>query len=295
MESAVAPTNALTLAQVAASGILLGGVYALLAGGLNLIFGVMRVINLAHGELLMLGAYAALGLFVLWGVPPLLALALIMPLLFGLGMLLQRLLVSRVVRQPPLTSLLLMFGVSLLLTGAAQQAFTTNFRSVPYLSGSVDVAGLALSLPRLVAFGVAAVLSAAVHAYLRWSRWGKALRATAQNPDVALMCGIDVDRARLLAFGLGAALAGAAGTLASFIFTIFPEMGGTYMLKGFAVIVLGGLGSFGGAFAGAVLLGLFESFAAYATNAQAAEGVAYVLLFLVLLVKPSGLFGLREG
>ncbi|MGI8424887.1 MAG: branched-chain amino acid ABC transporter permease [Chloroflexota bacterium] len=285
----------LTLAQVAVSGILLGGVYALLAGGLNLIFGVMRVINLAHGELLMLGAYAAFWLFTLVGVNPIVALVIVAPGMFLVGLALQALLVRRVVRQPPLTSLLLMFGVSLFLMGAAQQAFTTNFRSVPFLSGSVAVGGLALSRPRLVAFALAAVLSTLVYSYLRWSRWGKALRATAQNADVALVCGIDVDRARLLAFGLGAALAGAAGTLTSFIYTIYPEMGSTFMLKAFAVIVLGGLGSFGGAFAGAILLGLFESFAAYVWTAQAAEAVAYVLLVLVLLGRPSGLFGLREG
>lgn len=255
----------------------------------------MRVINLAHGELLMLGAYAAFWLFTLVGVNPIVALVIVAPGMFLVGLALQALLVRRVVRQPPLTSLLLMFGVSLFLMGAAQQAFTTNFRSVPFLSGSVAVGGLALSRPRLVAFALAAVLSTLVYSYLRWSRWGKALRATAQNADVALVCGIDVDRARLLAFGLGAALAGAAGTLTSFIYTIYPEMGSTFMLKAFAVIVLGGLGSFGGAFAGAILLGLFESFAAYVWTAQAAEAVAYVLLVLVLLGRPSGLFGLREG
>ena len=284
----------LTIAQVAVSGVLLGGVYALLAGGLNLIFGVMRVINLAHGELLMLGAYTTFWLFTLRGVNPIASLLITMPLLFALGLLLQHFLVHRVVRQPPLTSLLLTFGVSLFLTGAAQQLWTTNFRSVPYLSGSVTAFGLALSRPRLVAFALALVLSAAAYALLRWSRWGKALRATAQNPDVALVCGVDVDRARLVAFAAGAALAGAAGTLSSFIFTIFPEMGHTFILKAFAVIVLGGLGSFTGAFAGALLLGLFEAFAAFVTTAQLAEAVAYVLLVVVLLVKPSGLFGLRE-
>jgi branched-chain amino acid transport system permease protein len=158
----------------------------------------------------------------------------------------------------------------------------------------VELFGLALSRPRLVAFVLALALSAAAYAGLRWTRWGQALRATAQNPDVALVCGIDVDRMRLVAFGLGAALAGAAGTLASFIYTVFPEMGATFMLKAFAVIVAGGLGSFAGAFAGALSLGLVEAFAAYFTTSQAAEAVAYVLLVVVLLVRPAGLFGLRE-
>jgi branched-chain amino acid transport system permease protein len=189
---------------------------------------------------------------------------------------------------------LLTFGVSLVLTGTAQQLWTTDYRSVPYLSGSVVLFGLALSRPRLVAFALALVLSAAAYAFLRWSRWGKALRATAQNPDVALACGIDVDRTRLLAFALGAALAGAAGTLASFIYTVFPEMGRTFLLKAFAVIVLGGVGNFAGAFAGAISLGLVEAYAAFFATTQLAEAVAYVLLVLVLLVRPSGLFGLRE-
>ncbi|HEX2032715.1 MAG TPA: branched-chain amino acid ABC transporter permease [Chloroflexota bacterium] len=285
----------LTLAQVAVSGLLLGGVYALLAGGLNLVFGVMRVINLAHGEFLMLGAYTTFWLFSLLGLHPVLSLLISVPLMFALGTLAQRFLVGRVVRQPMLTSLLLTFGISLFLTGLAQQLWTNDFRSVPYLTGSVDAFGLSLSRPRLVASAVALLLSAATYTFLRWSRWGKALRATAQNPDAALVCGVDVDRARLIAFALGAALAGAAGTLASFMYTVFPEMGQTFMLKAFAVIVLGGLGSFAGAFLGALLLGLIEAYAAFFTTTQLAEALVYVLLVAVLLFKPSGFFGLREA
>ena len=280
---------------MAISGILLGGVYALLAGGLNLIFGVMRVINMAHGELLMLGAYTTFWLFARAGMNPLLSLLLSVPLLFLLGALVQRLLVSRVVRRPLLISLLLTFGLSLFLTGLAQQLWTNDYRSVPYLSGSIGFAGLAVSRPRLVAFAVALVLSAATYTFLRWGRWGQALRATAQNPDAALACGVDVDRARLLAFGLGAALAGASGTLAAFMYTVFPEMGHTFMLKAFAVIVLGGMGSFAGAFLAALLLGLVEAFAAFWTTTQIAEALIYLLLLLALLLRPNGLFGLREG
>jgi len=280
---------------VAISGLLLGGVYALLAGGLNLIFGVMRVINLAHGELLMLGAYTTFWLFARTGMNPVLSLLLSIPLLFLLGALVQRLLVGRVVRRPLLISLLMTFGLSLFLTGLAQQLWTNDYRSVPYLSGSIGVAGLAVSRPRLVAFAVALVLSAATYAFLRWGRWGRALRATAQNPDAALACGVNVDRARLLAFALGAALAGAAGTLAAFMYTVFPEMGHTFMLKAFAVIVLGGMGSFAGAFLAALLLGLVEAYAAIWTTTQIAEAIIYLLLVLALLLRPNGLFGLRES
>ncbi|HVG98771.1 MAG TPA: branched-chain amino acid ABC transporter permease [Chloroflexota bacterium] len=280
---------------MAISGLLLGGVYALLAGGLNLIFGVMRVINLAHGELLMLGAYTTFWLFARTGMNPVLSLLLSIPLLFLLGALVQRLLVGRVVRRPLLISLLMTFGLSLFLTGLAQQLWTNDYRSVPYLSGSIGVAGLAVSRPRLVAFAVALVLSAATYAFLRWGRWGRALRATAQNPDAALACGVNVDRARLLAFALGAALAGAAGTLAAFMYTVFPEMGHTFMLKAFAVIVLGGMGSFAGAFLAALLLGLVEAYAAFWTTTQIAEAIIYLLLVLALLLRPNGLFGLRES
>lgn len=187
------------------------------------------------------------------------------------------------------------FGLSLFLTGLAQQLWTNDYRSVPYLSGSIGVAGLAVSRPRLVAFAVALVLSAATYAFLRWGRWGRALRATAQNPDAALACGVNVDRARLLAFALGAALAGAAGTLAAFMYTVFPEMGHTFMLKAFAVIVLGGMGSFAGAFLAALLLGLVEAYAAFWTTTQIAEAIIYLLLVLALLLRPNGLFGLRES
>jgi len=280
---------------VAISGLLLGGVYALLAGGLNLIFGVMRVINLAHGELLMLGAYTTFWLFARTGMNPVLSLLLSVPLLFLLGALVQRLLVNRVVRRPLLISLLMTFGLSLFLTGLAQQLWTNDYRSVPYLSGSIGVGGLAISRPRLVAFAVALALSAATYAFLRWGRWGRALRATAQNPDAALACGVNVDRARLLAFALGAALAGAAGTLAAFMYTVFPEMGHTFMLKAFAVIVLGGMGSFAGAFLAALLLGLVEAYAAFWTTTQIAEAIIYLLLVLALLLRPNGLFGLRES
>jgi branched-chain amino acid transport system permease protein len=287
----------LTLAQVAVSGLLLGGVYALLAGGLNLIFGVMRVINLAHGELLMLGAYTTFWLFARTGLNPILSLLVTMPLLFLLGAVIQRYLVGRVVRRPLLISLLMTFGISLFLSGLAQQLWTNDFRSVPYLSGSIDPfgLGLALSRPRLVAFTVALALTGATYAFLRWGRWGRALRATSQNPDAALVCGVDVDRARLIAFALGASLAGAAGTLASFMYSVFPQMGQTFMLKAFAVIVLGGLGSFPGAFLGALLLGLVEAYAAYFTTTQIAEAVVYLLLVLALLLRPSGLFGLSEA
>ncbi len=280
--------------QVVVSGLLLGGVYALFAAGLNTIFGVMRVINLGHGELMMLGAYTTYYLYAEGGVNPLLTIPVAAVVMFGAGLAMQRFLVERVIGQPLLSSLLLTFGLSTLLQGLALNRFTADFRSVPYLTGSVDVFGLALSLSRLVAFGIALAVTGATYYFLRSSRFGKAIRATSQQADVAQVCGIDVRRVRLATFALGAALAAIAGSLVAMIFSISPEMGRMFLGKAFAIIVLGGLGSFVGAFLGALTLGVAETLAAYFTDTQLAEGVPYAVLVLVLTLRPSGFFGVRE-
>jgi branched-chain amino acid transport system permease protein len=283
--------------QVIISGLLLGGVYALFAAGLNMIFGVMRVINLAQGELMMLGAYITFFLFDRAGVNPLLSIPISALALLALGVALQFALVERVVNQPLLASLLLTFGLSTLMMGIALNLWTSNFRSVAWepLTGSWDVAGLAISKSRFVAFVIALAVTGAMFLFLRRSRFGKAIRATSQHAEVAQICGIDVRRVRLVTFGLGSAMAGIAGTLIAMIFTINPEMGRMFIGKAFAIIVLGGLGSFTGAFVGALFLGVSETLAAYWTDTQLAEAVAYAVLLLVLLIRPSGLFGQAEG
>jgi branched-chain amino acid transport system permease protein len=282
------------LLQVIVSGLLLGGVYALFAAGLNMIFGVLRVINLAHGELMMLGAYVTYWLFAKADVNPLATLPIAAVSIFLAGMVIERTLVERVVNQPLLSSLLLTFGLSTLFMGTALTLWTANFRSVPYLSGSVHAVGLDFSKTRLVAFAIALGVTGATYAFLRFSTFGKAIRATAQHPEVAQVCGIDVRRVRLVTFGLGSAMAGVAGSLVAMIFTVSPEMGRMFIGRAFAIVVLGGLGSFAGAFVGALMLGVAETVAAYYTDTQLAEGVAYAVLVLVLLIRPSGLFGDRE-
>ncbi len=282
-----------TLLQLIAGGLLLGGVYALAAAGLNLIFGVMRVVNFAHGDLMMLGAYTAFWLYSLYGVNPLIALLIVGPLLFGVGWVLQRLLVDRVMGQPPLMSLILLWGVSLVVANVALYVWTSNARSIPYFSGGLDLAGISVSRSRGVAFLVALALSVAVWLFLQRSRWGKAIRATAQSSEMALVCGIDVRRVRLLTFGLAAAMAGAAGNLIINLLAINPGVGPSFLLKAFAIIVIGGLGSFPGAFIGALVVGILESLAAYTLSAQAADAVVYFALILFLLVRPGGVMGVR--
>jgi branched-chain amino acid transport system permease protein len=282
--------------QVILSGVLLGGVYALFATGLNMIFGVMKVINLAHGELMMLGAYITFFLVDRTGLNPLLSLPLSAAALLILGVLLQFTLVERVINQPLLSSLLLTFGLSTLMMGIALNLWTSNFRSVAWepLTGSWPLLGLSVSKSRLVAFAIALLVTGGTYLFLRRNTFGKAIRATAQHPEVAQLCGIDVRRVRLATFGMGSAMAAIAGSLIAMIFTISPEMGRMFIGKAFAIIVLGGLGSFAGAFLGALSLGVGETLAAYWTDTQLAEGVAYAILLLVLLLRPSGFFGRVE-
>lgn len=282
--------------QVILSGLLLGGVYALFAAGLNMIFGVMRVINLGHGEIMMLGAYITFFLFDGAGLNPLLSIPLVAVAMFALGYALQFALVERVVNQPLLSSLLLTFGLSTLMMGVALNLWTSNYRSVAWepLTGSWSIGSLSFSKSRVVAFAIALVVTGAMYLFLKRSTYGKAIRATSQHPGVAQICGIDVRRVRLVTFGLGSAMAAISGTLISMIFTISPEMGRMFIGKAFAIIVLGGLGSFAGAFIGALALGTSETLAAYWTDTQLAEAVAYAVLLIVLLVKPSGLFGKAE-
>lgn len=282
--------------QIVVSGLLLGGVYALFATGLNLIFGVMKIINLGHGEFMMLGAYVTFFLFSQAGINPLLSIPLTAAVVGVLGLLLQITLVERVINQPMINSLLLTFGLSTLMMGVALNLWTSNFRSVNYspLSGSWQVGEISISKGRLVAFVIAMLVTIGMWLFLNRSTFGKAIRATSEHPAVAQLCGIDIRRVRFVTFAMGSGMAAISGALISIIFTINPEMGRMFIGKGFAIIVLGGLGSFVGAFLGAIVLGVSETVTAFYTSTQLSEGVAYLILLIVLIVRPSGFFGKAE-
>ena len=280
--------------QVILSGLLGGALYALVALGLALIFGVMRVINIAHGPLLMLGAYTTYFLFHHTGLNPYVSLAISMPLLFLVGALLQRTLVHRVVDAPELSSLLLTFGISIALVNLAQLGFTSDLRSIEFIGGSWMLGTLALAKSRAIAFVFAAVITAGAFLFLQKTRLGKAIRATSQSRDVAMVCGIDVGRIHMITFGLATALAAAGGTLISVIVAIQPEMGQVWTFKSFLVIVLGGAGNYPGALVGGMLLGLIEQMSSLFLTTQLSEAVAYVLLVVVLLIRPSGILGGRQ-
>ena len=280
--------------QVVISGILVGTLYAMVALGLALIFGVMRVINIAHGPLLMLGAYTAFFFYTWLGLNPYLTVPLSMLVLFVVGLVLQRTLVFRVVNAPELSSLLLTFGISIALVNLAQLAFTSDLRAVEFLTGSFMVGPFAISKTRLIAFVFAAVVTGLAFLFLKSTKLGKAIRATSQSAEVAMVCGIDVGRVHLLTFGLASALAAAGGALMSVIVAIQPEMGGVWTFKSFLVIVLGGAGNYPGTLLGGMLLGLIEQVASLFLTTQLSEVVAYVLLVVILLIRPTGLLGGRQ-
>jgi branched-chain amino acid transport system permease protein len=279
--------------QVVISGLLAGALYAMVALGLALIFGVMRVINVAHGTLLMLGAYTTFWWFHFLGLNPYLSLLASMPLMFALGMLLQRTLVRRVVDAPELSSLLLTFGISIALVNLTQLAFTSDLRSVEFLTGAFIVGPFALSKSRLIAFACAVGITLFAFWFLQKTKLGKAIRATSQSREVAMVCGINAPRIHLYTFGIASALAAAGGSLVAGIVAIQPEMGQVYTFKSFLVIVLGGAGNYPGALLGGMLLGLVEQLASLFLTTQLSEAVAYVLLVLVLLLRPTGLLGGR--
>jgi branched-chain amino acid transport system permease protein len=279
--------------QVVISGLLSGALYAMVALGLALIFGVMRVINVAHGTLLMLGAYTTFWWFQLLGLNPYLSLLASMPLMFAFGMLLQRLLVRRVVDAPELSSLLLTFGISIALVNVTQLAFTSDLRSVEFLTGAFLVGPFALSKSRLIACAFAAGITLLAFWFLQKTKLGKAIRATSQSREVAMVCGINAPRIHLYTFGIASALAAAGGSLVAGVVAIQPEMGQVYTFKSFLVIVLGGAGNYPGALLGGMLLGLVEQLASLFLTTQLSEAVAYVLLVLVLLLRPTGLLGGR--
>ncbi len=275
-------------------GLSAGALYGLVAMGLTMIFGVMRVINVAHGELVMLGGYGAYFLWTLLHVNPLLSLAAVIPAAILLGMLIHLLLIERIASQPELSSLMVTFGLSIVLWSLAQILFTANFRSIQYLGQAVRVLGVYLPANAIAIFAVSLGLSLATSLVLARTPLGRAIRATSQNESLAQACGINCRQVRTVGFGIGTALAAAGGVLVAVAFVIYPQVGLSYIGKGFAVAVLGGMGNVPGALVGGLVLGIVESFGAQLFTAQIAQVFAWALIFLMLIVRPRGLFGAPE-
>jgi branched-chain amino acid transport system permease protein len=281
------------LPQSLISGVLQGGTFALVGIGLTLIFGVMRIINFAHGDLLMVGMYLTYFAFKLLGIDPYVSLLLTLPLMFLLGALIQKALINRVLNALPQNQILLTIGIGLVLSNLAMMFFTSDYKilSTSYSSSSVKLGGLSISTPLFLSFGVTAIITAALYLFLLKTDTGQAIRATAQDRDAAQLMGINVKRMSVLAFGLGTALAGAAGALIAPTYYIFPQVGSAFTLKAFVVVVLGGMGSIIGATLGGVVVGVTESVAASCISSGLKEIFVFVLFLLVLLFRPAGLLG----
>jgi branched-chain amino acid transport system permease protein len=279
--------------QALVSGILIGGVYALIGIGLTIIFGVMRVINFAHGDILMIGMYATYYVFTLLHIDPFLSIAITIPLMFLFGALLQKVFINRVLDALPQNQILLTIGLGLIMSNTMALAFTSDYKilTTSYSSSSVKLFGISISTPLVISFAITAVITAALYWFLLKTDTGQAIRATAQDREAARLMGINVGRMSIIAFGLGSALAGTAGALIAPTYYIFPQVGSVFTLKAFVITVLGGMGSVIGATLGGVLIGVAESIGGVYFGAGWKEVVVFVLFLLVLLFKPSGLLG----
>ncbi len=283
-----------TFAQLLVGGLLTGLVFALVAVGLTLVYGVMDVVNFAHGEFLMLAMYAALGLALI-GIGPLLGLPLVAIALFLFGIVVYRVFIRRLLAGPPEATVFGTFGLLVLLQGAAQATLTSDFQSVPNppLQGTIHLGPIALSQASLVEGIGALVLTAALFAFVEYTETGRAMRALAEDRVAATLMGIDVQRVNGLAFGIGAACVGAAGSLLMLSYPVYPTAGAPFALTAFVVVALGGFGSIQGALVGALLVGLLEVFGGFYLAPELKMVPVYVAYLAVVLLRPQGLLGRR--
>jgi branched-chain amino acid transport system permease protein len=283
------------LPQLVTSTVLLGGIYALIAVGLTLIFGIMRIVNFAHGEFLMLGMYLAFWTFTLWRIDPYLILVAAVPIFFAIGLVTYVLVIKGVVKASHNVQIFTTVGLSTLLQNTALVLWTGDFRFVrPWHSSVVlRIGGAAFNLSQVVAFAVAVLFTLALFAFMRWTHTGRVMRATAQDGEAATLMGIDTDRVYRIAFAIGIACVGVAGVLMSPLYSVYPTAGLQFVLLAYVVVVLGGLGDMVGALLGSLIVAAVEVVGSYAFGTAWKEVIYFVLFIAVLLFRPAGLFGQR--
>ena len=282
-----------TLAQAVINGLLIGGIYALVSIGVTLIFGVVKIVNFAQGEFVMIGMYISFFLANRFGIDPLASLLISMPVLFVIGVLLQHFLIRRVLALGDMPQIFLTFALSLLLMNVGLLMFTANYRTVQtaYSEAAIHIGALYLSIAKLIAFAVAMALSAALWLFLHATDLGKAMRAAAQNRDVAMLMGINPERVFCVAVGVALALAGAAGSLLMPFYPAYPMVGQVFVLMAFVAVVLGTLGNVTGALIASLMMGVAESLGVQFVGADSGLIVVFVMLLATLALRPSGLFG----
>ena len=281
--------------QALVNGILLGGLYACIAVGFSLIWGVMNLINLAHGSFVLLGAYVAAALDEALGIDPFLSIPISGAALFGIGYAIQRGLINLVIARSVFTTLIFTFGLNMLLVNIMLLLFTADVRGimVPYGDLGWRFGTVRVPYTRIAVFLVALLLTSGLAVFTHRTRLGAAIKATSFDVDAAKLVGIDVDHIYAVTFAIGAAMAGAAGSLIAVNLAFAPVLGDAYTMKAFVVVVLGGLGSILGALIAGVIVGIVESFASILLDPGYRDAVSFGLLLAVLVISPRGLFGKR--
>lgn len=279
--------------QVVLNGVLLGGLYACMAISFSLIWGVMNIINLAHGSMMLMGAYVTFQLHRRFGIDPILSIPFSALVLFGFGYLLQRIVLNRVVHTSIFLTLVLTFGLDMLLINVNIALFTADVRSITmwYSGLALDIGGVRLAYTRIIVFVLALAMTFGLHLLLKHSRAGRAIRATSQNARAARVMGVDIPHTYAITFGLGAAMAGATGSLIAVVYTFSPVIGDTFTLKSFVVVILGGLGNMFGAIFAGIFLGVSENIVAGFIDPGYRDVISFWLLISVLLLRPSGFLG----
>jgi len=290
------PESIVTILDIAIGGLLLGGIYALVAMGLSLQYGVARVLNIAHGEFIMLGAFSTFTLYTILGINPLVCLAIVGPITFIIGFLLQRTLFTSLRISAPnqgayeASSMLASFGIMFIIQNLALMGWGADFKAYSYLNFGVDLGGVIFSANKLVILGFALAIGVAFYIFLARSRMGKGIRSAAQDPTTASLMGVDINHVLAICFGFGAAMAGMAGVLYSMRITLNPSMGMQYTIIAIIIIVLGGMGSIPGAFIGGFILGIIGEIVTH-IDPSLSMATYYLIFMLLLLVRPKGIFG----
>jgi branched-chain amino acid transport system permease protein len=289
--------DVMTFIQATINGLFTGGMYALLALGLTFVFGIMRIINFSHGELVMVGSYMTYFLFRTFRLDPFVSLLITIPVSGLLGYVIQRCFVSRILNAPHLNQILLTLGLSIIMTNGALMGFSGNFYTIAtgYSSQSIRVGDVSFGYMRFIAFVIGLSLTGALYLMLKRTMVGKKLRAVSQNLEGAKVVGINVDGIYVFAFVTSSILAAIAGTLSVMLMYVHPHIGFSFIIKAFAIVILGGLGSIPGALLGALLWGVLESYTAtYIVNGSGwADAVAFFVLIAFMVIRPKGIFGIE--
>ena len=285
----------------AINGILMGAIYGLTALGLTVIFGVLKVINFAHGSLLMVGMYAAYWAVILTGLHPYLALVMVIPIMFFFGYYMQDIIIKPIFKaeknvREPITVIIVTTGVWYILDNLSLLVFGPQYRNIqdnPLKGKMMEIGEIFISIPKLWGFVTALLTAAAIYWFFQKTRMGRAIRATSLDREAASLMGINQYKVYNITFGIGAAVAGIAGVTLVPFYNVFPTVGVLFDIKGFIIVVLGGLGSIGGAILGGIIVGLIESVGPQFMTATWTEAIVYGLFLAVLFIKPSGLFGAK--